>query len=328
MITKIIGTNFKGGNFEQPLARLNLLVGANGTGKSARIQALMLAVMGYIPGGAKKNQEIIDTYGSAWAMNVGVEIVNESGIALLSRGFVRSEAGAVSQKYTIDGAKAKEVDFQKALAMHGDPKIIDVSAFMDLSDQKKIDAIFALYPPAGNVNDIQNKIDALKEKLSVLTEKKTSCEVAAKRLISSKPTLPPGSLAEITGKIAEIEQQLTESREALSTAKAAEAARVAKEKAEKKAADDIKMLEEKHEKENKKAQLPEKGPMEKLVDEKFGTEQAPKYPCGDAESLLRMPGRTAPWVGSIQMIIDTMGKTGCNACAARLVAVRELKKYI
>ena len=56
-IAKIFGQDFKGLKFEQELSHLNLFIGPNGVGKSARCNALMLAVMGYIPGVAKQNAE-------------------------------------------------------------------------------------------------------------------------------------------------------------------------------------------------------------------------------------------------------------------------------
>ena len=49
MITNIIAKEFKGLTFEQPLEQYNLFYGPNGIGKSARTQALALAVMGYNP---------------------------------------------------------------------------------------------------------------------------------------------------------------------------------------------------------------------------------------------------------------------------------------
>ena len=231
MISKVEGRNFKGLTFSQPLGRLNLFVGPNGSGKSARTQALILGIMGYIPGGAKKNAEILEAYGSDNTMVVGFE----AG-ALLERGFVRAESGSVAQGYKVAGAKVKETDFIKALALHGDPKIVDISAFMDLSDQKKIDAIFALYPPAGDVGKIQANIDSTKTKINELEGRARSAENAAAALLQNKPQLPPGTLAETTGKIEETTQALADARAKLSLAEQAESARIATEKAEKKAA--------------------------------------------------------------------------------------------
>jgi hypothetical protein len=43
--------------------------------------------------------------------------------------------------------------------------------------------------------------------------------------------------------------------------------------------------------------------------------------------LISLPGACADAAASIQAIITAMESAGCTACAARLVAKRELKKY-
>ncbi len=350
MISKIVARNFKGLEFVQPLDRLNLFIGPNGSGKSARTQALILAVMGYIPGGAKKNAEILDSYGTEDTMVVGFE----SGV-LLERGFVRSGT-SVSQGYKVAGTKVKEGDFQKALALHGDPKIVDISAFMELSDQKKIDAVFSLYPPAGDVNKIQGEIDSLKEKINGLVQKAKTSEAAAARLVAAKPPLPAGTLADVTGKITETAEALRLARKELVDLQVAEGARLAKEKAEKKAAEDALKLKEKQEKQavldaqkakdetarkererieaekndvplvtdaRVEASLAEKpGEMTKECDRLFG-----KYPT--SEEKIPPAGWVYPGnvVQSIQVILDALKAAGCQSCAARLVAIREMRKY-
>ena len=351
MITMITGKSFKGLDFSQPLGRLNLFVGRNGSGKSARSQALILAIMGYIPGGAKKNAEILDSYGTEDTMVVGFESAGHpQGKVLLERGFVRSGT-SVSQGYKVAGAKAKEGDFMKALALHGDPKIVDISAFMDLSDQKKIDAVFSLYPPAGDVNKIQGEIDSLKEKINTLVQKAKTSEAAAARLVAAKPPLPAGTLADVTGKIAETAESLRVARKELVDAQVAEGARQAKEKAEKQAADAAAHLKARQEKDAQKAaeqkererieaeekamkevdakvaaSLTEKpGKMTKECDRMFE-----KYPLPEE----KIAGTTDPGlfavvsvINSIQTILDTLKAAGCEACVAKLVAIRELKKF-
>jgi len=62
MIAKVMAKGFKGLEFEQPLARLNLFVGPNGVGKSARAETLVLAVNGYLPDGAKQPGALLAAY--------------------------------------------------------------------------------------------------------------------------------------------------------------------------------------------------------------------------------------------------------------------------
>ena len=362
MITKITGRDFKGLTFSQPLGRLNLFIGPNGSGKSARTQSLILAVTGYIPGGAKKNAEILGTYGTEDTMVIGFET---EGV-LLSRGFVRSSSGTVSQWYKMAVVPAKEGEFLKAMAKYGDPKIVDISAFMDLSDQKKIDAVFSLYPPAGDITKIQAEIDSAREKTNTLMARSRTSEAAAARLVAAKPPLPAGTLADVTGKIVETAESLRLARQALVDAQVAEGARLAKEKAEKKAAEEAEKLAKKQKEdadrkaaadlfdaeqkrlkdeaarkereriaeEKKNAEtifdsLVEKpGPMEAMVDKKFGKYDMP------VENLLSVPpvpqdllvAKTACGA-SIELILLALKAAGCEACAAKLVATRELRKY-
>ena len=341
MITKIVGTNFKGLTFSQPLGRLNLLVGPNGSGKSARTQALILAVMGYIPGGAKKNAEILGAYGTENSMTVGFE-----ADVLFERGFVRT-GDAVSQGFKIAGGRVKEPEFQKSLGLHGNPRIVDISAFMELSDQKKIDAVFSLYPPAGDVNKIQGEIDVAREKINTLVAKARTSEAAAARLVAAKPPLPAGTLADVTGKIAETAESLRVARKELVDAQVAEGARLAKEKAEKQAADAAAQLKARQEKDAQKAaeqkereRIAAEEKAMKEVDAKVAASLAErpgemtkecdrllgKYPTAKESLGPPSPGNSL-MIDSIQAILDTLKAAGCESCAAKLVAVRELKKY-
>jgi energy-coupling factor transporter ATP-binding protein EcfA2 len=368
MITKCIGRDFKGLSFEQPLGRLNLFIGPNGSGKSARTQALILAVMGYIPGGAKKNAEILGAYGTEDTMVVGFE-----ADVLFERGFVRS-GGAVSPGYQSAGGRVKEGEFQKSMALHGNPRIVDVSAFMELSDQKKIDAVFSLYPPAGDITKIQGEIDSAKEKINGLVQKAKTSEAAAARLVAAKPPLPAGTLADVTGKLVETAESLRVARKELVDAQVAEGARLAKEKAEKKAAEDALKLKEKQEKqalvdaqkakdeaekkereriaaeEKAMKELDEKvaaslavrpGEMTKECDRMLGPLEAKfnkegfagiggvKYPTKE-EGVFLYPGELAKQetvAASITAILDALKAAGCESCAARLVAIRELRKF-
>ena len=116
---------------------------------------------------------------------------------------------------------------------------------MGLSDQKKIEALFQIYPPAGDVGAVQGKIDATKEKINALTAKVKTSEQAAARIASSKSQIPvpAGTLAEIDAQIISLEAELKEAQENLTTIrleeqKAADAQK-AKEEADRKEKDRI-----------------------------------------------------------------------------------------
>lgn len=50
MIKTIRTRNIKGNTFDQELTGRDVFVGPNGSGKSTRLQAVQLAMLGYIPG--------------------------------------------------------------------------------------------------------------------------------------------------------------------------------------------------------------------------------------------------------------------------------------
>jgi hypothetical protein len=319
MITKVWAKDFKGLTFDQPLGKLNLITGPNGSGKSARTQAIMLAVMGYIPGCAKQNAEILDNYGTEQVLVVGIE----SEGARFERGFGRSGSGAVSQGYKLNGNKTKEVEFSKALALSGDPKILDIGAFMEISDQKKVDWIFSLYPPDGDLNQIEDQISATKLMISNLTQKLKSTRDATARLLASKPPLPPGSLSEISAKIEETNQKLVEARREQMEQEKAEAARKATEAAEKKAERKAAQEAVKKAIDSSGMATVDPGDHNLIVDAKL----AVNYPIPKEILTLRGQVPVSSAAASIQEILDSLNAAGCKACAARLVALRELRKY-
>lgn len=400
MITQVTGENIKGLSFVQDLDQTTLLLGNNGTGKSARIQALVLALTGYIPGGGKTNAEILASYGSGDRLVVGVRIDGR----LFERGFVR-KGKTVSQGFKVGGRPAKADEFSIALGQAGAPKAVNVADFVSLSDQKKIDVVFDLYPPEADVSKIVRKIEETKARINTLTAKAAAKEAAAATLVAARAEmkLPPGTLAEVYFAVKDAEGQLAGARQQLLDAEIEEArekgAAQEKENAEKA----LKEAAEKAEKDARRKLLREQaaqlrsteaptppGPMERKVDEMFGPDHsltgptsgrtdtdrlgvagtsaavgasgrvdanvpgvvgvAGGVPDGRADAETSSPTGQAvagppstpqgfhvsrdecaaspdKTVQSIQAILKAIGDAGCQACAARLVAVREMKKF-
>ena len=352
MISKVTATGFKGCDFEQALSERTLFVGQNGAGKSARSQALQLAVNGGVIGAGKTNDDILSTFGEGDKLVVGVEI---DGKYLFQRGFVRGPSGSVSQGYKAGGVKVSKDYFMKALGESGAPVVLNVADFMGLSDQKKIEALFQLYPPAGDVGAVQGKIDAAKEKITTLTSKVKTSEQAAARIASSKSQIqvPAGTLAEIDAQITSLNAELKEAQENLTTIRLEE----------QKAADAHKAKEDADRKEKERIEAEEKakmsavsceavqvsmaerpGEMGKKADALFGSEKVGGTSTGtllpgtisfspkdlnptpiSVISVDRPPLAVAR--ESIQTIIDAMDAAGCATCAAKMIARRELRKY-
>lgn len=348
MISKIISKGFKGFTGEQEIAERTLFVGPNGAGKTARSQALQLAVNGYVIGGCgKTNDDVLSAFGEGDSLSVGVEIDGKSTFA---RKLSRAADGKVSQKYYADNAPVSKDLFMRSLGEAGAPVILNVADFMDLSDNKKLETLFSLYPPAGDAAAIQGKINGTKEKINSLAQKIKTTEQAAARIAASKTDIkvPAGTLPEVDAEIKKLEGRLATARNELVEIKLAE----------QKAADELKAKEEaerkekerleaearlKAEDEAKKAEPPpitdeqvldslasKPGPLTQEIDQRFGPEgtgTARLSPTTIAaqvtDALCSHDARL-----SIQAIITAIESAGCVACAARLVAKRELKKYM
>lgn len=323
MITKVTAKGFKGCDFAQELSKRTLFVGPNGAGKSARSQALQLAVNGGVIDAGKTNDDILSTFGEGDKLVVGVEI---DGKYLFERGFVRGSSGSVSQGYKAGGIKVSKDFFMKALGESGAPVVLNVADFMALSDQKKIEALFQLYPPAGDISAVQGMIDAAKEKINSLATKVKTSEQAAARIASSKSQIqiPAGTLAEIDAQITSLEAQLKEAQENLTQIRMEE----------QKATDALKAKEEADRREKERIEREEKakaerpGEMTKKSDALLGAEKVNGIPVtpGLPGPVVRIPPAFCV-ASSIQAIMNAIDDAGCGTCAAKMIARRELRKY-
>ena len=316
MITKVSAKGFKGLDFDDELQALNVYIGPNGIGKSARSEALLLAVLGYIPGGPKKNEAILDAYGNE-KLYVGVEVGGKS----FTRRFMRSSSGKVSQTFTINKAKVSKEHFVGMLVESGNPKVLDLSTFTDASDQKKIDTIFSLFPPAGDVGALDETIDAAKEKLSGLQNNIGAAEKAMQRLARARAEiqLPSGTQAEISSQIESIQKSLEVAQKQLEEARIAKVKEDAEEKAKKEAQEQAQAQYKKNE--EKVKELSDREKDIKAAEDRLKRRMPPK---ADTPSDGHNPAE------SIKAIIQAIQGVGCPVCAkgaGYMVAVRELRKY-
>src|SRR5205814_1595060 len=91
MKIKIIqGENIKGQSFNHDLKPVTLIVGDNYTGKSARIEAVKLALLGYVPGLGRRPQDI---FALATGTKMVAGITDEAGTTI--RREWRMENGAI-----------------------------------------------------------------------------------------------------------------------------------------------------------------------------------------------------------------------------------------
>ena len=184
VITRIFGKGFKGMIFDIPIKQHNLILGLNGKGKSAITQALTLTRLGYIPGYAKKPAELIKDFSSGEPFSVGFETLEDNVKNKYQRGFMITGKGVGKEMLKINEITANKSDF--LIAMSKLPAIMDLSTFMKLSDQKQIDYLFKIYPPAENLQSLDAEVETLKDAKNALEQKvKTTFDVV-QRLTTSK----------------------------------------------------------------------------------------------------------------------------------------------
>jgi len=321
MITKITAKHFKGFQVDQEIGPKTLFVGPNGSGKSVHSLAMQLAILGHIPGVAKKNDQILETFGSEDFLNVGVEI----GKTSFMRQF-REHKGSVQQKYMVNFKAATARAYASALGANGDPKILDLGTVLAMSDAKMIDLLFLLFPPAGDVGKLDAEIEKAKAEESQISSGISADEATMKRLAKSRSEmqLPPGNLAGTTAEIERVDAELKLARKALKDAQIKAAEEKAKAQAEAEAAE--KAARAKAEAKAAQAQQEEpKAPAQTPEEEPEYSHDARAFTVAPA-SIGMSPDRLT---ATLKKIDETAERAGCaGVCALVLVAKREIRQLI
>lgn len=155
MIKEIHFTNMKGQTGGQELTGKDIFIGRNGSGKTTRVQALGLSLLGYVPGNGKTAAE---TFKLATGQEMTAGLVLDNNFRF-SRTFTRSvsrdkktgvEKVSISENVDIAPGKGEKNDTQKKariLAEVGSfPVMLDFNEFLTLSDAKRRDFIYSLSP--------------------------------------------------------------------------------------------------------------------------------------------------------------------------------------
>jgi len=339
MIDKVVVVGFKGLELSIDLKRLNLAIGPMGCGKTSISDTIELVTNGRIPGAGKTNQAIMDAFASDDKMFLGASVNNQ----FFERRFIRAKSGKVTQKFRAGNTLVTKEDFTTAFAVAGRPVLFNLNQFISLSDEKKINEVFKLYPPRGDVFSIHEKIDEATESINTIRALITTTEGLIEKLTvdQAKAELPPGTLAEIQQELGRNEAEITLCSKNINRQTKIEAEAEAKEAQEKREAE----TKQEEPKEAPRTQLG--GPVTHTArnsedfqepSEPVGTlspgkdyptvapDPAPKY--GTKEYAKEMVKQTDNNDAAmlIQDIIDTMDKAGCSVCAAKLVAKQAIKK--
>jgi exonuclease SbcC len=145
-INKITMSAVKGQTCEQELTGRDIIVGHNGSGKTARAQALSIALLGYAPGCGERPADTM-RLASDDTMSVGVE----TDSFRMSRTFARKD-GKISTSLAVfppDGEKTnKDKEDRVTRELGSAPVMLDFGEFAELSDMKRREFIFGLARPS------------------------------------------------------------------------------------------------------------------------------------------------------------------------------------
>lgn len=328
-ITKITGAGVKGRTFEQELSKRTLFVGPNGCGKTSRSIALQLAVLGYVPGAGKQQGGTFDAFApqDATELWAGIEVDGK----LIERGFTRSKSGTTSKAFKVKRMKAKANEFDAALHK-ADIAVMDLSDFVSASDAKKIDWLFHLYSDV-DVAEIEQRLEKQAKTVKDLDRrvKDATGTVAQLQAAKSNLELPAGTLAEKQAEIVEREKQLAKAQDELKAAQIAEAEERAREQERQRAAEEARK--------SSTAQVPaaESPRPERTTSAPPRRESSTQQNQAQAQQPNLFSEPTPPRADvapaecadptlPLQRVLATLESAGCQACAARLVTLKELNR--
>lgn len=148
-INKIAMRNFKGQNTEQVLTGKDIFIGKNGVGKSSRLEALNLAMLGYIPNINKKAEDIFKL-----ATDDSMEVKLSADEISFSRSFSKKTSNkkdgtqSISIKQDLNmnpvcGERTFKKKQEKLQELIGNfPVMLDFTEFLNLSDTKQKEFIY------------------------------------------------------------------------------------------------------------------------------------------------------------------------------------------
>lgn len=150
-INGIVMENIKGQNTVQELTGRDIILGSNGVGKTTRLQALGMALMGYVPGQGKKADETFKL-ASADSMTVGLNTEDFSFTREFKKKVTKSKDGStkesIQQSLNVSPSKGETKIAEKEariLAEMGNlPVMLDFNEFLGLSDSKRREFIYNL----------------------------------------------------------------------------------------------------------------------------------------------------------------------------------------
>lgn len=150
-IQAITMQNLKGTTERQPLTGKDIFIGWNGSGKTTRLQALQMSMLGYVPGYGKRAVDNYKFSSDDNVMSTGLEL---DGFKF-SRTFTRTEklskgipTVSISESITVSPARGERTETDKKTRVAAEvgnfPVMLDFNEFLTLSDAKRRDFIYGL----------------------------------------------------------------------------------------------------------------------------------------------------------------------------------------
>lgn len=146
-ITTLQATNLKGGTFTHSLKPLTVFHGDNGRGKTARLNAIRLGLLGYEPALGKRNQ---DTFQLSSADSMAVTLKTDAG--MIMRTWNRKNDGGIKSDAVLPPGLTVP------------PMLLDISAYITLTEKERIAYVFSL-------SDAKLDVDTIKSTLKARTGK-------------------------------------------------------------------------------------------------------------------------------------------------------------
>lgn len=171
MITSVKMNGFKGNNITQELTGFDLFTGSNGKGKSSRLQAVSLSMMGYIPQYGKNLAEIYKL-ASDKEINVGLGVDNfQFDRSILRKETTKRKTGDKEINYTenitvspsLGEKKIADKEARIKAELGNFPMMVDFQNFLDMSDTEKRKFIYSLTganSTAWNKSSIQKYLES------------------------------------------------------------------------------------------------------------------------------------------------------------------------
>lgn len=155
MIREIVMRGIKGQDGSQRLTGRDIIVGRNGTGKTTRLQALGVSLLGYVPGQGKLPAETFKV-ASEDEMTVGLILDGFEFTRTFTRKEKIGKTGAMEVAVTQDIMVAPSRGEKNTTAREGRiaaevgsfPVMLDFQEFLGLSDAKRREFIYSLSPIA------------------------------------------------------------------------------------------------------------------------------------------------------------------------------------